>query len=123
MKKKLFHFLSFAMILSCAKLNAQTTSKQEVPQHPIPKRASSIHQKKSINSPNPYPTMKIDENDQYMGREKEFLSIMTVTSMPSDFPKYNRSLGLAGYNNTIEYYFKQNQSLLKDKYRQKLTKN
>jgi hypothetical protein len=123
MKKVFICLIGFLICLPFSKLKAQTATDKEVPHHPLPKRGSVVQQKKSVNSTNPYPTMRIDEEDQYMGREKEFLNIMTVSALPADFPKYSRSLGLEGYSNTVEYYFKQHPDLLKDKWKQKLKYN
>ncbi|MGZ3862908.1 MAG: hypothetical protein ACXVPN_10890 [Bacteroidia bacterium] len=125
MKKTFYVTLIFLLTLSFTEVNAQVNKAQEVPHHPVPKRHNTLQQKqkRSINSPNPYPTMKIDENDQYMGREKEFLNVMNVSSLPSDFPKYDKSLGMTGYNNATETYFRTHPELLKDKWKQKVQAN
>ena len=127
------YFYSFAILtlISFTGLKAQTSTDAEKKrlrenflQHQAEKKkTATLASKTSASSSNSYPVMKLDENDQYMGREKEFLEIMVVPTLPSDFPKYNKSLGMAGYNNTIDYYFKQHPELLKDKWKQKIKNN
>jgi|JI8StandDraft_1071087.scaffolds.fasta_scaffold32158_2 hypothetical protein len=62
----------------------------------------------------------LDEDDKYQGREKEILSNLTVTSIPSDFPKYDKTKGTKWYNEQIDNYYKSNPSIVKDSVRRKL---
>ena len=68
----------------------------------------------------PYVTPPINENDTYMGRTEEFLHVMVVDKLPSDFPKYEKSMGLRYYNNLVNNYFEEHVDLLQEKYRQKI---
>ena len=62
----------------------------------------------------------LDENDPYMGRSQEFLSRLTVTELPKDFPKYDKSYGISGYNDVVDNYYKSHGSIVKDWVKQKL---
>lgn len=62
----------------------------------------------------------LDENDPYMGRKEEFLSRLTVTELPKDFPKYEKSYGVSGYNDVVDNYYRTHGSIVKDWVKQKL---
>jgi hypothetical protein len=61
----------------------------------------------------------VDENDQYMGKENEFLNMITLSSLPSDFPKYQKGWTFTEYDNQTEKYFKEHISILKEVYKSK----
>ena len=107
--KKVF-FIAF--VISFYKGNAQSQTKQN---------NSNPNWEAAQNAG--YNTPAINENDPYMGRTQEFLHIMTVTKLPADFPKYEKSLGLRYYNEVVDSYFRNHLDLLKDKWRQKLSGN
>lgn len=62
----------------------------------------------------------IDENDAYMGRKVEFLGNLTVSELPADFPKYDKSYGLRYYNNLVDNYYGSHKDILKPKTREKI---
>jgi len=55
----------------------------------------------------------LDENDAYMGRKAEFLNNLTVSELPVDFPRYDKSYGLGGYNIVVDNYYAQHTDILK----------
>lgn len=62
----------------------------------------------------------IDENDIYMGRKAEFLGNLTISELPADFPKYDKSYGLRYYNNLVDNYYGSHKDILKPKVREKI---
>lgn len=65
---------------------------------------------------------QIDENDQYQGRREEFLSQMIVKEIPSNFPKYEKWMGVRHYNEIIEEYYKQHLDIVTEKVKNKLSR-
>ena len=61
----------------------------------------------------------IDENDQYLGKEKEYLNMIILPSLPTDFPKYKKGTTFVEYDNQTEIYFKQHKDILKEAYKAK----
>lgn len=64
----------------------------------------------------------LNENDIYMGRKAEFLNNLTVTELPSDFPKYDKSYGLKYYNNIVDNYYGAHKDILKPGVKEKIEK-
>ena len=64
----------------------------------------------------------INEDDIYMGRKAEFLNNLTVTELPSDFPKYDKSYGLKYYNNLVDNYYGAHKDILKPGVKAKIEK-
>ncbi|MES2760748.1 MAG: hypothetical protein V4677_01025 [Bacteroidota bacterium] len=67
-------------------------------------------------------SFQLDENDVYQGRKQEFLSQMIVKDIPSDFPKYEKWMGVRHYNEIVEEYYKKHLDILKERVREKLTR-
>lgn len=65
-------------------------------------------------------SFQLNENDQYQGRREEFLSQMIVKEIPSDFPKYEKWMGVRHYNEIIEEYYKKHLDIVTEKVKNKL---
>lgn len=63
---------------------------------------------------------QLDENDAYQGRKEEFLAQITLKELPSDFPKYEKWMGVRHYNQIIDEYYKKHLDILIPSLRQKL---
>jgi len=68
-------------------------------------------------------SFQLNENDQYQGRREEFLSQMIVKEIPSDFPKYEKWMGVRHYNEIIEEYYKKHLDIVTEKVKNKLSRN
>ena len=66
-------------------------------------------------------SFQLDENDVYQGRTEEFLSLFTVKQLPSDFPKYEKWMGVRHYNEAITDYCKKHLDIVTPIVKQKLT--
>lgn len=66
-------------------------------------------------------SFQLDENDPYQGRKEEFLSQITLNELPSDFPKYEKWMGIKSYNQIIDEYYRKHLDILKPVVRNKLT--
>jgi lipopolysaccharide export LptBFGC system permease protein LptF len=64
--------------------------------------------------------LQIDENDEYQGRTQEFLNLLTVKELPSDFPKYNKSYGTRGYNKLLDNFLATHKDIITESVRKKL---
>jgi hypothetical protein len=67
-------------------------------------------------------SFQLDENDPYQGRREEFLSQITLKELPSDFPKYEKWMGVRHYNNIITEYYKKHLDIVTPKVKEKLTR-
>lgn len=65
-------------------------------------------------------SFQLDENDSYQGRKEEFLSQLIVKELPSDFPKYEKWMGVRHYNEVISDYYKKHLDILIPTVKQKL---
>ena len=65
-------------------------------------------------------SFQLDENDAYQGRTEEFLSQLTVKELPSDFPKYEKWMGVRHYNEAISDYYKKHLDILIPSVKQKM---
>lgn len=111
-KLLLILFVSIGLnTLAQEKTTVGTTSLQE---QPVQKRtsASSV---KAESAPLPY-----DVNDKYMGRKDEFLNNLVVSSLPIDFPLYDKKMSLKEYNLVVDNFYKTHPEILKDAVKQKL---
>jgi len=112
-----FLSVGFFCLFSINKINAQNQSSK-----------TNFSQTKENNSwaqpsqkeEKPYTTPPINENDPYMGRTEEFLHVMVINKLPTDFPKYEKNMGLRYYNNLVDNYFEQHLDLLQERYKQKI---
>ena len=131
MKKMFFYSFSLLMMLSFSKLKAQnlkegpiSNNNPELREQAMKAKARRIEMQKNkpaqLAATKPISKSPIDENDIYMGRKAEFLGNMTVTELPADFPKYDKSYGLRYYNNLVDNYYGAHKNILKDNVRQKL---
>ncbi|MBS1637130.1 MAG: hypothetical protein JST26_14525 [Bacteroidetes bacterium] len=65
-------------------------------------------------------SFQLDENDPYQGRKEEFLSNLTVKELPADFPKYDKSYGVGGYNTLVDQFYMTHQDILVESVRRKM---
>jgi hypothetical protein len=129
MNKLFFYALGFLILFSFSELKSQE-SKPIPNDNPALKEAAmkarAERVEKQKNKPAqlavkaPVSKSLIDEEDIYMGRKSEFLGNMTVSDLPSDFPKYDKSYGLRYYNNLVDNFYNSHRSILKDYVRKKL---
>jgi len=66
-------------------------------------------------------SFQLDENDVYQGRAEEFLTLFTVKQLPSDFPKYEKWMGVRHYNEVITDYCRKHLDIVTPIVKQKLT--
>ncbi|MES2515246.1 MAG: hypothetical protein V4580_13930 [Bacteroidota bacterium] len=66
-------------------------------------------------------SFQIDENDTYQGRKEEFLSQITLKELPTDFPKYEKWMGIRHYNEIISEYYQKHLDIVTPSVKQKLT--
>ena len=66
-------------------------------------------------------SFQLDENDAYQGRAEEFLTLFTTKQLPSDFPKYEKWMGVRHYNEAITDYCKKHLDIVTPIVKQKLT--
>jgi hypothetical protein len=64
---------------------------------------------------------QLDENDAYQGRKDEFLAQIILKELPSDFPKYEKWMGVRHYNQIIDEYYKKHLDILIPVLREKLS--
>ena len=132
MKKIFFYSLSLFILSSLTELNAQE-SKPVPNDNPALKeaamKAAAKRNETQKNKPaqlavtKPISKSPVDEDDIYMGRKAEFLSNLTVSELPVDFPKYDKSYGLRYYNNLVDNFYFTHKNILKDGPKQKLEKS
>jgi hypothetical protein len=84
-------------------------------QTPSTSARTSTTSVKAVSAPSPY-----DVNDKYMGRKDEFLNNLTVSSLPNDFPLYDKKMSLMEYNQVVDNFYKTHPSILKDAVKQKV---
>ncbi len=131
MKKVFFYSISFLMIVSFTKLKAQTAKEELVSKNNPSLEKDAMKARARKNQINKDKKAKIaatstimvnplDENDTYMGRTSEFLGNLTVSELPSDFPKYDKSYGLKYYNNLVDNFYGSHKDILKDGVRKKI---
>lgn len=126
--KKIKSIVLTAMLFSVGSAFAQTTSAPAANNPTLMEAALKANQKKfqekqksetvSVN-PNTVYVSPIDENDQYLGKEKEFLNMINLTALPSDFPKYKKGTTFVEYDGKTEAYFKEHKDILKEAYKAK----
>ena len=129
MKNLFFCLFVFFITLSFTELKAQE-SKPVPNDNPALKeeamkvRAKRMEAQKTQAAPSvtskPVTKSPIDEDDIYMGRKAEFLGNMTVTELPADFPKYDKSYGQRYYNNLVDNFYESHKTILKDFVRMKI---
>ena len=124
MKKiKKIIFLAFLLFAFGAKAQTQNKSSQQ--------SAKPTQEKRSVGMVHSEPTVakqvqttgsgyQLDENDPYQGRTQEFLSLLTVKELPSDFPKYNKNLGLGGYNALLDEFLATHKDIVIESVKRKL---
>ncbi len=62
---------------------------------------------------------QLDENDKYMGKQQEYLNMITLNEIPSDFPQYQKGWTFVEYDNKVEKYFKDHKDIIKEAYKAK----
>lgn len=128
MKKiKLFTSL-LILLLGLNHINAQTSS-APAGNNPVLKEAAlKSNNKNQIKKNQSSETQKntysnyfqLDENDPYQGRKSEFLNQLIVPELPSDFPKYEKWMGVKHYNQIIDDYYKNHLDILKERVKNKI---
>jgi hypothetical protein len=61
-----------------------------------------------------------DVNDKYMGRAEEFLGNLTVTSLPADFPVFQKHTNLKDYNQLVTAFYLSHMDIVREAVKQKL---
>lgn len=137
--KQLFTLLFFSSaIFLVAQTKTQTTttsdnnvvpSQTEIKVEPASTSPASTNTQ-SDNLPNPRSAssstqshiaiLPYDVTDKYMGRKNEFLNLIILTDLPSDFPLYDPRWSLDDYNQVVDAYFIMHKEILKDKPKEKL---
>jgi hypothetical protein len=116
--------LIFGVFMGLSNLNAQTVDHKQVNPRlkaaAVSLKAKHAEQQKSKTIVNSGVVPGIDTNDDYMGRKDEFLDRLTVNDLPSDFPKYQKNYGIAGYNEVVDNYYRTHGSIVKEWVKQKL---
>ena len=112
------NLLTACFILVSLSIVAQdrTASTKQNDQTSNPRTASSSvrGENKEIES------LSYDVNDPYMGRKDEFLNMMTVAVLPSDFPVYDKKWGVKEYNAVVDAYCMNHMNILKDRVKEKV---
>ena len=73
----------------------------------------------SESSPSTNYVGPINENDSYMGKKQEYLNMIAIESLPSDFPQYQKGWSFVQYDGEVEKYFKNHIQILKEVYKAK----
>lgn len=128
MKKSVHFIFTFFLILffygvSMAQTSAAKQKHADVFKVHQERRAQGLVQPETNTAPKGVPTsstFQVDENDPYQGRREEFLSLLTVKELPADFPKYNKSYGIKGYNFIIDDYLANHKNIVIESVKMKL---
>ena len=131
-------FFTLLFLSASSFMIAQTTTKASVPTNSdtkdtkteTPKIITSDNNQASDNLPNPrtassssqshIAVLPYDVTDKYMGRTNEFLNLIILSELPSDFPLYDPRWTLDDYNQVVDAYFIMHKEILKDKPKEKL---
>ena len=81
---------------------------------------SQKEQSSSTPKSNASNNFQLDENDPYQGRKAEFLNQLIINELPSDFPKYEKWMGVKHYNQIIDDYYRNHLDILKEKVKNKI---
>ncbi len=125
---KSIYIILTSLFLTLAKFEAisQTTSAPAA-NNPALKEAALKANVKAIKERNaqmqasksPTYVGQLDENDKYLGKEKEYLNMITLDALPSDFPLYQKGTTFVDYDFNVELYFRNHTSILKEIYKTK----
>ena len=125
--KSLRLFLLAVLFMGCFCANAQAQMSNEAKaklRQDIIRAQANKNESKPINAigatSNQPVNKNINEDDVYMGRKAEFLNNLTVSELPADFPKYNKSYGLKYYNNLVDNYYGAHKDILKPRVKEKI---
>jgi hypothetical protein len=69
----------------------------------------------ATSNPLPY-----NVEDKYMGRQAEFLNMITLPALPLDFPLYDKQWSVKDYNAVIDAYLMNHPEILKPKVKEKI---
>ena len=116
--KKITGIVLLVSMFFAFSLTGQTNSVQNY------KKTQSVSVPSVINNSSQTATntsnLQIDENDEYQGRTQEFLSLLIVKELPADFPKYNKSYGIRGYNELLDNFLANHKDIITESVRKKL---
>ena len=116
--KKITGIVLLVSMFFAFSLTGQTNSVQNY------KKTQSVSEPSVINNSSQTATntsnLQIDENDEYQGRTQEFLSLLIVKELPADFPKYNKSYGIRGYNELLDNFLANHKDIITEIVRKKL---
>ena len=116
--KKITGIVLLVSMFFAFSLTGQTNSVQNY------KKTQSVSEPSVINNSSQTATntsnLQIDENDEYQGRTQEFLSLLIVKELPADFPKYNKSYGIRGYNELLDNFLANHKDIITESVRKKL---
>ena len=113
--KKITGIVLLVSMFFAFSLTGQTNSVQNY------KKTQSVSEPSVINNSSQTATntsnLQIDENDEYQGRTQEFLSLLIVKELPADFPKYNKSYGIRGYNELLDNFLATHKDIITESVR------
>ena len=124
--KLIFSTLLAGCMFSFASMNAQSNVVQTKQQATNSKNTGRAQHSQTVEKPQIVEvstngkSFQLDENDPYQGRKDEFLSNLTVKELPADFPKYDKSYGVGGYNTLIDQFYMTHQDILIESVRRKM---
>lgn len=120
--KKSIQLFSILLVLSFLAFSKKSIAQEKSQNIPLEKKSNnnSTPQKNSKQVQYSGQSFQLDENDQFQGRKQEFLSQMTVKEIPSDFPKYEKWMGVKHYNEIIDDYYKKHLDIVNEGLKNKL---
>ena len=121
-------FVGFANAKAQTSEQRATNTNPKVKEAAMKARAGTTSQQHSVKitgkegqNPDYAGLQGVTEDDPYQGRTQEFLNLMVVIKLPTDFPTYEKGTGIKYYNQVVDNYFRQHLDLLKEQPKQKLS--
>jgi hypothetical protein len=131
--KKIKAIIFIAIVFFASKSYSQTTSAPAGNNAALKEAALKANQKKqerknqstsnatqSSSKQAAANSFQLNEDDQYQGRKDEFLSQLIIKEIPTDFPKYEKWMGVRHYNEIIEEYYKKHLDIVTEIVKSKL---
>lgn len=120
-----FLFLTYSVTSQTSSVHPDNNSQskeqaKEVIKKNQEKKAIGLNHPENKQVQTASPGFQLDENDPYQGRTQEFLSLLTVKELPSDFPKYKKSYGVGGYNALLDDFLATHKNIVTESVKRKL---